>query len=105
MNRVTTVALSAAVSLCVGASAAMAQSAPPTYQADPDVYKACAASARLETIPSSFLTQVGSKFTEHPAEPDFRHARLPGRPLPPCDDTRDQDALTIQHEWRKSGSH
>jgi hypothetical protein len=66
MNRVTTLALSAAVFLCAGAPAAMAQSAPPTYRADPDVYKVIFEDQNFRVIAATRKKGVHDKPHSHP---------------------------------------
>ena len=66
MNRAATLALSAAVFLCAGASAAMAQSAPPSYQADPDVYKVIFEDQNFRVIAATWKKGVHDKPHSHP---------------------------------------
>lgn len=66
MNRVTTLALNAAVLWCAGASAVMAQSAPPTYQADPDVYKVIFEDQNFRVIAATWEKGVHDKAHSHP---------------------------------------
>jgi len=65
MNRVATLALGAAVFLCAGASAAMAQSAPPSYQADPDVYKVIFEDQNFRVIAATWKKGVHDKPHSH----------------------------------------
>jgi hypothetical protein len=66
MNQITTLALSAAVFLCAGASAATAQSAPPSYQADPDVYKVIFEDQNFRVITGTWKPGVHDKTHSHP---------------------------------------
>ncbi len=71
MNRVTTLVLSATVLsaagfLCAEAPAAMAQSAPPSYQADPDVYKVIFEDQNFRVIAATRKKGVHDKPHSHP---------------------------------------
>jgi hypothetical protein len=66
MNRTTILELTAAVFMCAGASAAMAQSAPPSYQADPDVYKVIFEDQNFRVIAATWKKGVHDKPHSHP---------------------------------------
>ena len=66
MNRVTTLAVSTAIVLWAGASAAVAQSAPPTYQADSDVYKVIFEDQNFRVIAATWKKGVHDKAHSHP---------------------------------------
>ena len=66
MNQVTTLALSAAVFLCAGASAAMAQRAPPSYQADPGIYKVIFEDENFRVIAATWKKGERDKPHSHP---------------------------------------
>jgi hypothetical protein len=66
MNRCTTLALSAMALLSMAASAAMAQTAPPTYQADPSVYKVIFEDENFRVIAATWKKGVHDKPHSHP---------------------------------------
>jgi hypothetical protein len=57
---------SAAVFLCAAVSAAMAQSAPPTWQADPSVYKVIFEDQNFRVIAGTWKKGVHDKPHSHP---------------------------------------
>jgi hypothetical protein len=66
MKQITTLALSAAALLYAGNSAAMAQSSPPSYQADPDVYKVIFEDQNFRVITGTWNPGVHDKTHSHP---------------------------------------
>jgi hypothetical protein len=66
MNYRITVGLSAMALLYMASSAALAQSAPPSYQADPDVYKVIFEDQNFRVIASTRKKGVHDKTHGHP---------------------------------------
>ena len=66
MNRRTTLALSAMALLSVTSSGAVAQSAPPSYQGDPDVYKVIFEDQNFRVIAATRKKGVHDKVHGHP---------------------------------------
>ena len=66
MNKRTTLALSAMALLSVTSSIAVAQSAPPSYQGDPDVYKVIFEDQNFRVIASTRKKGVHDKAHSHP---------------------------------------
>ena len=66
MNRHTTLALSTMALIYVGSSAAMAQDAPPSYKAAPDVYKVIFEDANYRVIEANHIKGVRDKVHGHP---------------------------------------
>jgi hypothetical protein len=67
MNRSTTLALSAMALLYMASSAAVAQTALPTYQGDPDVYKVIFEDQNFRVISATRKKGVHDKVHGHPA--------------------------------------
>jgi hypothetical protein len=66
MNLRTTLALSAIGLLCMASSAAIAQNAPPTYQADPSVYKIIFEDQNFRVIAATWKAGATDKPHSHP---------------------------------------
>src|ERR1039458_7726071 len=66
MNRCTTLALSTMVLLSVASSVAVAQSAPPTYLADPAVYKVIFEDENFRVIAATWQKGMHDKAHSHP---------------------------------------
>ena len=66
MNLRTTLAPSAMALLCMASSAAIAQNAPPTYQADPGVYKIIFEDQNFRVIAATWKAGATDKPHSHP---------------------------------------
>jgi quercetin dioxygenase-like cupin family protein len=66
MNRITTFTLGATALLCLASFTAKAQNAPPTYQADPDVYKVIFEDQNFRVITATYKPGVTDKPHSHP---------------------------------------
>ena len=66
MSRQTTLASSLMAVLCMASSAAMAQSAPPTYEADPSVYKVIFEDQNFRVIAATWKKGMIDKPHSHP---------------------------------------
>ena len=66
MNRCTTLALGAMAMLAVTSFAALAQTAPPTYQADPSVYKVIFEDQNFRVIEATWKKGEHDKTHSHP---------------------------------------
>ena len=67
MNRCTTLLLGTMAMLSVTSVAALAQSAPPTYQADPSVYKVIFEDQNFRVIEATWKKGENDKSHSHPA--------------------------------------
>ncbi len=66
MNRCSTLALSTMALLSIASSAAVAQNAPPTYQADPSVYKVIFEDQNFRVIAATWKKGEHDKVHSHP---------------------------------------
>jgi mannose-6-phosphate isomerase-like protein (cupin superfamily) len=66
MNRIAMIVLSLAAPLCIASSAAFAQDAPPTYQADPSVYKVIFEDQNFRVIAATYRAGQTDKAHSHP---------------------------------------
>ena len=65
MNRSATIALCFTALLCLPASVAFAQNAPPTYEADPNVYKVIFEDQKFRVIAATWKAGVTDKAHSH----------------------------------------